>query len=192
MRPREFDINEARQKAMDVFWAKGYEATSVDDLCDAMEISRSSFYQAFGCKRDLLCNVLDDYTCTSRDFLASVFREYRPVQTAVRAVLENAVMAAIVDNDHRGCFIGNMAAELAPQSTENAAEVRRKFDVIHGAFERGLADARTRGELSAVSDPSNLAWSLVSTLMGLKLLAKTTPDRAVLQPVVDQAVRSMD
>ncbi len=192
MRPREFDINEARQKALNVFWAKGYEATSVDDLCCAMGISRSSFYQAFGCKRELLCNVLDDYTCSSRDFLDTVFRQYRPVQAAVRAVLENTVMSAIVDKDHRGCLIGNMAAELAPQSAENAAEVRGKFDVIHGAFERALAEAKTRGELDTGSDPVKLAWSLVSTLMGLKLLAKTTPDRTVLQPVVDQAVQSIE
>lgn len=192
MRPREFDIEEARQKALDVFWAKGYEAASVDDLCAAMGLSRSSFYQAFGCKRDLLCAVLDDYADASREFLEAVFRQYRPVQAAVRAVLENAVMAAIAGDGRRGCLIGNMAAELAPRSAENAAELRGKFDIVHGAFERALAEARERGELGPDSDPSRLAWSLVSTLMGLKLLAKTTPDRNVLQPVVDQAVRGIE
>lgn len=192
MRPREFSLTGARQKALDVFWSKGYEATSVDDLCCAMGISKSSFYQAFGCKHDLLKTVLDDYTENAQAVLARIFTEYRPVQAAVRAILESAVMLAIVGDDRRGCLIGNMAAELAPQSPENALTVRTKFEVLQGVFANGLADAKARGELSESADPADLAWYLMSVLMGLKLLAKANPDRATLQPVVDRTIAALE
>ena len=189
MRPRKFDIREARKQALDIFWSKGYEATSLDDLCCAMDISRSSFYQAFGCKHDLLCSALDDYANISKTFFSSVFEKYTPVQEAIRAIFENAVLTATVGKDNRGCFIGNMAAELAPQSTQDAAIVRTKFDIIQKVFEKGLKDAQDRGELVPESDPEALAWFLVSSFMGLKLLSKTNPDRAAMQPVIEQAVQ---
>lgn len=181
-RPREFDPDTALERAMQVFWAKGYEATSLDDLCAATGLSRSSLYAAFGDKRDLLLQSLDRYADRGAARFAAALAE-PPIQAALRHVLDEFIDQIVAGPGQRGCFVGNCAAELARSDREALARVRRSLARNEAIFRDALTAAQARGELPAASDPEALARFLVSGLQGLRLVGKANPDRAVLDDI---------
>ena len=116
-RPRSFDPQVALSDALDVFWRKGYEATSLDDLTEATHLSRSSFYAAFGSKRELLLHAYRRYADAFYADMKALADEHEDADTALRAVVK-----ALVNTrpDDRGCFCVNAIVELAPSDPELA------------------------------------------------------------------------
>lgn len=190
-RPREFDPDTALDCALDVFWARGYEATSVDDLCAATGLSRSSLYAAFGDKRDLLLQSIELYAERGAARFAAALAT-RPIQAALRRLLDEFIGQIVAGPGQRGCFIGNCAAELARNDREALARVRRSFARNEAIFHDALAAAQRRGELPATADPSALARFFVSGLQGLRLIGKANPDRAALDDIAGVMLRCVD
>src|SRR5262249_14372397 len=122
-RPREFDIEAALDCAMRVFWAKGYEATSLDDLCAATGLSRSSLYAAFGDKRGLLLQSLDRYVERSNRIAKALARPV-PIREAIAGLLRDFIDEIVAGPGRRGCFVGNCAAELARHDRQAMGRVR--------------------------------------------------------------------
>src|SRR5512135_480080 len=112
-RPREFDPDTALERAMHVFWAKGYESTSLDDLCDATGLSRSSLYAAFGDKHDLLLATLDHYEEQAAARMRAALARPLPLREALAAMLGEMIDQIVAGPGRRGCFVGNCAAEIA-------------------------------------------------------------------------------
>ena len=187
-RPREFDPETALDRAMHVFWSKGYESTSLDDLCAATGLSRSSLYAAFGDKHGLLLQSLDLYS----DRAAARFSArlaVPPIQAALRGVLDDFIGQIVSGPGQRGCFIGNCAAELARGDREAMRRVRRSLARNEGIFRDALAAAQARGELPRSADPAALARFLASGFQGLRLVGKVNPDRDALQDIADVMLR---
>lgn len=103
-RPREFDAEVALERAMDLLWSKGYEATSLDDLCEATGLSRSSFYAAFGSKRQLLVSAVDRYTERRVSNLADILLRPVPVREAFGDLLDSFIERIAEGSGRRGCF----------------------------------------------------------------------------------------
>lgn len=171
---------------METFWSKGFEATSVDDLCAAMGLSRSSLYQAFGSKSELLYAVLDRYAAQSADRVRRRFPSTRPVQRAVAEFLDDFIDDALTDPGRRGCLLGNCAAELGLSDPEASRRVRAGLDRIQAVFEKAFAQAKDLGELTPTADPKALARFLTASVQGLRLMAKANPNREVLDDVARQ------
>jgi len=189
-RPREFDPETALDRAMHVFWAKGYEATSLDDLCDATGLSRSSLYAAFGDKRDLLLQSIDLYSDRGvARFLAAL--STRPIRAGLRQILDGFIDQIVAGPGRKGCFLGNCAAELERGDREAIGRVRRSLARNETIFREALAAAKRRGELSPSADPPALARFLVSALQGLRLVGKANPDRAVLEDIAAGILRAI-
>ena len=189
-RPREFNPDTALDRAMNVFWAKGYEATSLDDLCEATGLSRSSLYAAFGDKRDLLLQSIDLYSDRGvARFLAAL--QTRPIRVGLRKILDDFIDQIVAGPGRKGCFIGNCAAELERADREALARVRRSLARNETVFREALTAAKRRGELAPSADPAALARFLVSALQGLRLVGKTTSDRAVLDDVAAGILRAI-
>ncbi len=189
-RPREFDPDTALDRAMNVFWAKGYEATSLDDLCEATGLSRSSLYAAFGDKRDLLLQSIDLYSDRGvARFLAAL--QTRPIRAGLRRILDDFIDQIVAGPGRKGCFIGNCAAELERGDREALGRVRRSLARNETVFREALAAAKRRGELAPSADPAALARFLVSALQGLRLVGKTNPDRAVLDDIAAGIIRAI-
>ncbi len=173
---------------MRVFWAKGYEATSLDDLCAATGLSRSSLYAAFGDKHDLLLQSIELYADRgAARFTAALASP--PIQTALRRVLDDFIDQIIAGPGRRGCFIGNCAAELARDDREALARVRRSLARNEAIFCDALSAAKARGELSRSAEPAALARFLTSAFQGLRLVGKANPDRAVLDDIATVMLR---
>ena len=191
MRPLAFDRHDALNKATDLFWSKGFEATSVDDLCGAMGIARSSFYNSFGSKQDLLAESMTDYARNTERTLTELFDTVRPVQAALRTFLERMVDAAQDPGSCRGCLIGNMAAELTPRGEAQRKLVAERARIVEAAMQAGLEAGVARGELAADTSPEALARYVFATAQAVQLMSKLRPDRAALTDVIDTAMSAI-
>jgi TetR/AcrR family transcriptional repressor of nem operon len=168
---------------MQVFWSKGYASTSLDDLCEATGLGRSSLYAAFGDKHGLYLGALDRYEEGSAARLNEALTRPVPIREAIGAFIARLVDDIVAGPGRRGCFIGNCAAELARDDREAAARVRRSLERIETAFRDALGRAKARGELGSRADVAALARYFTAGIQGLRLVGKAKPDRAALADI---------
>jgi TetR/AcrR family transcriptional repressor of nem operon len=190
-RPKAFDRDQALLAAMQVFWVKGYEATSLEDLLAAMAIGRQSLYDTFGDKRALFMEALARYRNLIDDYLRGCLADAPTVKAAFRRLFMQVVDEPQA-HQRRGCLLINSAVELAPHDPATAKIVVAYQRTTERLFRRGLELARERGELPAGRDTRALARYLVSALQGLRVMAKADPNRAALRDVVGVALGVLD
>jgi TetR/AcrR family transcriptional repressor of nem operon len=191
-RPREFDEDEALERALEAFWTRGYEATSVDDLCDVTGLSRSSLYSTFGGKRDLLLRAVDRYSDKRTPVIAAALAKPLPVREAVAALLREFIDQIVSGPGRRGCFLGNCAAELPRSDRVVMARVRTGLARTEATFLEALSRARERQELPVDTDIAALARFLTAGIQGLRLVGKVNPDRAALEDIAATLLRCLD
>jgi len=182
-RPREFDVDTALERALDVLWSKGYEATSLDDLCEATDLSRSSLYATFGSKRKLLLRSVERYVERRTPNIAAILARPVPIRDAFAALLQEFIDQIVSGPGRRGCFLGNCAAELARSDRAAMAQVREGLECTEAIFHEALARAKTRGELRSDADVMALARFLTSAIQGLRLVGKVNPNRPALKDI---------
>jgi TetR/AcrR family transcriptional regulator, transcriptional repressor for nem operon len=179
-RPREFDEATALEAAMNCFWAQGYELTSVRDLAEQMGITGASLYNAFGDKRSLYRQALRHYLeQTVRDRVARLER-LRPFP-AIRTFFDEIVERSVKDRQHRGCMLVNSALELAPYDPEFQKIVAQEMIFIEAFFRRSIEAGQKDGTILAIRPAAELAKLLLSVLLGIRVLARTRPQRGVLE-----------
>ncbi len=177
---------------MHAFWANGYRATSLDDLCGVTGLSRSSLYAAFGGKRALLHRSLERYQEQGVLRISAALARPGPVRGAIAAFVNDLIDSIVSGPGRRGCFIGNCAAELARGDRATAMRVRRALGRVEGLFHDALARAQARGEIDATADTRALARYLVAGIQGLRLVGKANPDRAALNGIATVMLRCLD
>ena len=186
-RPREFDEATALEAAMNCFWAQGYELTSVRDLAEQMGITGASLYNAFGDKRSLYRQALRHYLeQTVRDRVARL--EQLPPFPAIRTFFDEIVERSVTDKQRRGCMLVNSALELAPYDPEFQKLVAQEMIFIEAFFRRCIEAGQKDGTISAIRPGAELAKLLLSVLLGIRVLARTRPERAVLEDAANGAL----
>jgi TetR/AcrR family transcriptional repressor of nem operon len=190
-RPREFDANVALERAMDLLWSQGYEATSLDDLCEVTGLSRSSFYATFGSKRKLLLRSVDRYVERRVTNLTEMLTRPVPVREAFAALLDDFIDRIVEGSGRRGCFLGNCAAELPRGDRGALMQVRDGLGRTEAVFRQALAAAKARGELQSDADVRALARFLTAGIQGLRLVGKVNPDRAALKEIAFTMLRCL-
>ncbi len=191
-RPREFDVDTVLERAMQAFWAKGFKATSLDDLCAATGLSRSSLYAAFGGKRALLHQSLSRYEEQGIARITTALSRPVPIRQAVADFVGNLIERIVSGSGRTGCFIGNCAAELARQDRATADRVRRSLERIEAAFRDALVRAQSRGEIPKAADVDAIARFLVAGIQGLRLVGKAKPERATLENIAAVMLRCLE
>ena len=190
-RPKEFDQQIALERAMEVFWAHGYEATSVQDLLDAMKISRGSMYDTFGDKHALFSAAIDHYgrtvTCGLEEMLSADGSPLRNIRKALSRMAEQALNGSC-----RGCMATNTAVELSQHDSQAADAVTSILRRIEKAFQRTLQRAVTAGELRRTTDTRALARFLTGTCQGVVVMGKASASRATLKDIVTVALSILD
>jgi TetR/AcrR family transcriptional repressor of nem operon len=182
-RPREFDADVAIDRAMEVFWSKGYEATSLDDLCEVTGLSRSSLYATFGSKRNLLLRSVDRYVEQRNPRIAAILAQPLPIHDAFAALARQFIDQIVSGAGRRGCFLGNCAAELPRSDRAALAQVRRGLESVEATFRDALVLAKKRGELPFSADVNALARFLTAGFQGLRLVGKVNSNRGVLEDI---------
>lgn len=184
---KQFDVEEARQAALTVFWTRGYENTSMPDLLEAMGIQRGSFYDTFKSKHHALMDALHRYDSgRRRTFLSASSAGKSPTQ--VIGSLFSAVAAeAVSESRRRGCFLVNCALELAPRDAAVAALVNRAFDETRAFFSSMIKEGQQSGEIPCRIDPEAAAQALLCLLLGMRVLARAGAEQAAVEAIAAQA-----
>ena len=191
-RPKEFNPDDAIEKAMQVFWHKGYEATSMEDLLTAMDLNRGSLYDTFGDKRQLFLKVLDRYC---HGFVAEKFSlldQPGPALPTLRRFIHGMIEGALADPQRRGCLIANTVMELSPHEKDIAGKVCKALKMGEDAFFKVLTRAKTQGELRADQDPRVLARFLVTMMQGTIVMIKAGAPSDVVKQTAETALSILD
>lgn len=191
-RTKEFDPEAALQSALELFWQRGFEATSMSDLVEHLGVGRASIYATFGNKHELYLKALERYQTQLPDLLRELSQP-GPVLPAVRALVRRYAHEAAADELRlSGCFITNTAAELAPHDPAAARSVERNWDRLETVLHSALVRAQTQGELPADRDPLTLARMLLVLLQGLKVVGKASSAPSRVRDAAEQALALLD
>ncbi|MBF8191708.1 TetR/AcrR family transcriptional regulator [Nonomuraea sp. K274] len=190
-RPREFSDQTVIDAAMEVFWEKGYEATTTQDLCARTGLGRGSLYNAFGSKHRLYEEALRRYAETLARRQLSMLAEPGSVRERLRDLMLGVLDADMADPGRRGCLALNAASESSGRDDAVAGLVRRQFTDLEQALCLIIAAGQGAGELSSDRPPLRVARAFQSAYYGLRVLAKVTDDRDVLLDVVEGAVAAL-
>ncbi len=193
-RPKAFDETQALDAAMTCFWDRGYEATSIRDLTDRMGIAGPSLYNTFGDKRALFERSLEHY-CTRLTYerIARIEAETPPVLRIGR-FLGDIVDRSVDDETRRGCFLINSAIEVAPHDPAMGAVIAGHLTEVRNFFARSLAAARAADRLSTAitnAEVERAADHLMAVLLGIRVLARTRPERDLLEGIVAAALTAV-
>ena len=187
-RLREFDVNEVLTKATEVFWQRGYEATSVHGLEKHLGISRSSLYAAFGGKRALFLRALRNYNRIFREeAFAGIARSAASPRQAIADIFRAASAAVLEDGSRNGCLLVNTALELAPHDREIGEIVRNAFTEMEDFLRTLIEWGQARGEIPADVSAADAARGLLGLFLGLCVLARSRPDEALLRSIENRA-----
>ncbi|TMQ92388.1 TetR/AcrR family transcriptional regulator [Actinomadura soli] len=186
-RPRKFEEERALEAAMRAFWTDGYEATSTQELCNATGLGRSSIYNTFRSKHDLFEKALARYMEIKTANIIQVLEDGgRPVRERLRTILEWAVEP--VPGDPAGCLVVNTMVELAPRDEVIAERLerdeRRRLTALTAAIKEGMR----AGEIDRGKDARALAHFVVSTVSGMRVVARGGADRRTLTSIADTAM----
>ncbi|NJM08904.1 TetR/AcrR family transcriptional regulator [Candidatus Gracilibacteria bacterium] len=191
-RPREFDRDRAVQQAMELFWRRGYEATSVQELGSAMGLNPGSLYNAFGDKHSLFLEALQCYQ--NREYTAACdnFRRWGTGRVAIERFFVFVVDYDLADTDRKGCLMVNSAAELADHDLDVKARVLASRTQMATLFHTAIVQGQQVGEIASLRSATELAEFLVNALFGLRITVKVQHDREVLLAIVAATLRALD
>ncbi|MET8243066.1 TetR family transcriptional regulator [Streptomyces sp. NPDC005202] len=192
-RTKEFDPDAALESALELFWRRGYEATSMSDLVEHLGIGRASLYATFCSKHELYLKALDRYGQTHDPRLVRELSQPGPALPAVRAVVRRfAAEAAAEDTRECGCLVTNTAVELGPHDQAAARRVEHSWDHVETLLHSALVRAQAQGELPADRDPLTLARMLLVLLQGLRVVGKASSDPTRVRDAAEQALALLD
>jgi TetR/AcrR family transcriptional repressor of nem operon len=190
-RPREFDEGTVLDAAVQCFWSRGYEATSVRDLVEQTGIAGASLYNAFGDKSALYRKALDHYV--GRSVADRIRRcEQLDPQAAIRTFFDEVIARSLADPECKGCMLVNTALEVTPRTPELQEAVARVLDQIESFFRRCVETGQADGRISRTLPADDLARHFLGILLGLRVLARVRPERALLEGAVRPALSLLD
>jgi TetR/AcrR family transcriptional repressor of nem operon len=183
-RPREFDYEQVLDKAVETFWSKGYEATSIQDLVNATGLHRGSIYAAFGSKQELFLSVLDRYNHVVVRRLLELLDSEPSGKAGIRSFFATVIEHILTAGPLRGCLVTNSAVERGLSCDDTAAKVSACLERLDQGFQRSLERMRVTGELRESADVRALSRHLTSVLQGLLVIGKVRPQAEVLKDIV--------
>src|SRR5271165_664784 len=190
-RPREFDEEVVLDAAIQCFWSRGYETTSVKDLIAKTGLTAASLYNAYGDKRSLFRMALDHYV---EDSIGERIRRCETLapREAIGAFFDEVVRRSVNDRDHKGCLLVNSALEVAPHDPEFQKIVAGVLDRIERFFLACIKKGQADGTIARSMPGGILARHLLGVLVGVRVLARARPERALLEGVVAPALAWLD
>ncbi|WP_067811897.1 TetR/AcrR family transcriptional regulator [Actinomadura kijaniata] len=191
-RPRQFDERDAVVRATDLFWRRGYNATSVRDLGAELKLTPSSLYRTFTDKHTLFLRALDHYRATdSAEAERRLDTAGRPVRQVLRDWMLWLVSCPSGGESGRGCFVVNTATELGTADDQVRQRTEAAFEVTRQAVRSLLDQGRRNGELPSDLDLDAAVELLFTTVLGLRVRERAGHDPARLTTAIDAALRTL-
>ncbi|WP_114937620.1 TetR/AcrR family transcriptional regulator [Mucilaginibacter endophyticus] len=192
MRTKEFNEDEALEKAMQLFWLKGYNGTSMQDLLDGLGLSRSTLYRAYIDKHSLFLKALGHYQQFSSSEIKKVINEGDTAKETVKKLLEFIAEVVVQDQQHKGCFMLNSEIELSLHDKVVHDMVVNSDQDIEDVFYHVLTKGQKRGEISKAEDARAMAKFFLNTAKGIRATAKSNPDKKVFKDIIALAIKALN
>ncbi len=183
--------DQALQKAMDLFWERGYEGSSIEDLVQATGLGRGSLYDTFGDKHSLYLAALDRYCVTNRKAMTDLRQQPGTLQDVLGTFFQGYIDLLLGDPARRGCFLVNASIELAPSDPEVFKVVQSAYTFMEEVFYQLLIKAQVARDLAWTCDPHQFSHFLLGTLISIRVLARNRADRGTLQDVAQTALLAL-
>lgn len=184
-----FDENDVLDKAGKVFWAKGYEGTSMSDLLTAMGVNKGSLYNSFGNKKNLFTKALLQYDQDQRiAMLADLSLLNNPI-LAVRTLFDIMIRESAADEDHKGCFLVNTALDLPNHDKNIEKIVKNGMKELEAFFVLQMEFGKLNGTIPSDLDVKTTAKGLLALCVGLRVMARGVFDEESLQAIKQQALK---
>lgn len=184
-RTKEFNEDQVLDKAIEIFWHKGYHGTSAQDLVTYLGLSRSSIYDTFGDKQKLFVASLKKYQKQSQDQIVALFEASENIKETLHAIFKQAVLESLEDRITKGCFMVNTSIELAMHDPEIAKIVQNNTKTMEDIFTKALQKGQNSGQVSKNMDAKTLARFIFNNYSGIRVLARTgEADKQVYDDIV--------
>ncbi|HTD40689.1 MAG TPA: TetR/AcrR family transcriptional regulator [Mucilaginibacter sp.] len=191
-RTKDFDEDEVLTKAMNLFWHKGYNGTSMQDLVDGLGISRSSMYDTFGDKHSLFIRALENYKKISINEMKASVDNAPTAKEAIRKMFEYIVTELLRDDLHKGCFLVNAAVELASHDQEINKMLCENDKQLEKYFYEAIKKGQSTGEIPAEKNAHALAQFILNSIKGIRVTARSGTDKKIFQDIIDVTMSALD
>lgn len=185
---KSFDMDETVDKATEIFWAKGYETTSLSDLTKAMGINKGSFYNAFGSKKDLFLRSLLKYHREKHLAMLSRLKKKEDPQAAIEDLFGWLVHQSMQDKQRKGCLLVNTALDLPNHDPDIEDAIKKGFAELEGFFQEQIELGIAQGSITSKVDPVTATQGLVALVVGLRVLARGVFSAKQLLGIKSQAI----
>jgi len=190
-RKKEFDEDELLEKATNLFWRKGYNATSAQDLVDELKINRSSLYNTYSDKKTLFQKALKKYQEQQTQAMIDMLSKADDPEEAIKQVFDGLVRESNEDTMAKGCFMVNTAVEIAGQDEEIGALVHANNKSVEDALAAIIEKGQKKGQFSTKNTARAYARFLFGSINALRVIARSGADKSALKDVADITLASL-
>ena len=187
-----FDEKLILEKAMELFWKKGFHATSIQDLVNYLGISRSSIYDTYGGKNELFYKSFQLYRTTNITGFSNFLDSQKNVKKGLKKLFEMAIEQSIADMDRKGCFVVNTTTELVPGDIEIQKILKENENTFVNIFYEFLLKGEQNGEISKGKNLKSIANLYYTLYNGIKVVSKVQPNSKELLSSVDTILTLLD
>ena len=191
-RVKQFNENEVLEKAMHLFWKKGYYATSIQDLVNHLSINRASLYDTYGGKKKLFESAFKHYRSSNLQGLKQFLENEPEVKEGFKKLFTTAVHQACSDKEHKGCFVVNTTIEFIPNEHDFIPLISENKTEFEQLFYNYLLQGVERGQLSSEKDLKSIASLFFAFYNGLKVVTKTDFNKEQFENSVMALVTVLD
>jgi len=182
-RPKIYKEEEVLGEALELFWRKGYESTSTEDLLQGMRLNKGSLYHNFGSKKELFVKTMDFFSVRAAQDMRKKIAAYdNPIEGIRQFFL------GLADSDQathqKGCFMGNSLAELANVDHDLKQRAKVHLEAMENMFLKVLREAKRAGTLKTKETPENLARYLLNLWNGINITRRIHPRKEMLEPII--------
>ena len=183
-RTKNFDEDEVLEKAMNLFWLKGYNGTSMQDLVDGLGISRSSLYDTYVDKHTLFLRSLEHYKSKAGESMGKIIQSRSTAKEKIKRMLEYIINELIKDKEQKGCILVNAGVELASQDKEVNAMLCQIGRQVENYFYEIFLDGQKSGEIAYKQADTVLAQFILNNIKGVRVTARTAADKSIFNDII--------
>lgn len=191
-RTKQFDEEEVLNRALELFWKQGYNATSMQDLVSHLGINRASLYDTYVGKRELFNRAFENYRLHNAQRISDFLNQHNSVKQGLFKLFESTINESVSDIDKKGCFVTNTTTELLPGDDEIHVILLENKILFEGIFEEYVNRGMKSGEIDSSKDAKSIAGFLFMLNNGLRVTAKVNPDKSELESIIKSALTVLD
>ncbi len=191
-RTKDFNEEEVLEKALHIFWQKGYNGTSMQELVDGLGISRSSMYDTYTDKYTLFIKALERYSKNGFQELKQKIDQAPSSKAAIKNIFQMIVDESLFDKDHHGCFAVNACTEKAPDDKIITRIFNENLQTAEEFFYEVVTKGQESGEIANRTDARALARFLINNISGIRVAAKAGVDKKVYDDIVNVALSVLE